>query len=70
MEGAMAQVQEDVFDSQTDLPVNDPDYEAWFRREVEAGLRDVREGRVLSDEETEAEMDAFIEKLAKNPDVI
>ena len=66
----MAQVQEEVFDSQTDMPVNDPDYDAWFRRKVEAGLRDVREGRVLSDEEAEAEMNSFLEELAKNPDAI
>ena len=66
----MAQAQDFQEEQQEVMPSNDPAYEAWFRRKVEAGLRDIREGRVLSDEETEAEMDAFIEKLAKNPDVI
>lgn len=30
------------------------EYEAWFRRKVEAGQRDVRAGRVFSNEEVEA----------------
>lgn len=66
----MAQVQESLEEQQEAIPATDPAYEAWFRRKVEAGLRDVREGRVLSAEDVEAEMDAFLEELAKNPDAI
>lgn len=56
----MAQVQEALEEQQEVMASNDPAYEAWFRRKVEAGLRDVREGRVLSAEDVEAEMDAFL----------
>lgn len=41
----------------------DAAYEAWFRRKVEAGLRDVREGRVVSHEQIEADAKARREKL-------
>ena len=64
----MAQVQESLEEQQEAMPSNDPAYEAWFRRQVEAGLRDVREGRVLSAEKADAEMEAFIEELSNNPD--
>lgn len=35
---------------------HDAEYDAWFRRKVEAGLQAVREGQVLSDEEATAKM--------------
>lgn len=41
----------------------DPEYDAWFRRNVEAGLKDIREGRVVSDEEAQREIDALYPKL-------
>ena len=41
----------------------DAAYEAWFRRKVEAGLRDVQEGRVVSHEQIEADAKARREKL-------
>ena len=41
----------------------DAAYEAWFRRKVDAGLRDVREGRVVSREQIEADAKARREKL-------
>ncbi len=41
----------------------DAAYEAWFRRKVDAGLRDVREGRVVSHEQIEADAKARREKL-------
>ena len=47
----MAQVQETLEEQQDAMPATDPAYEAWFRRQVEAGLQDVREGRVVSDGE-------------------
>ena len=40
------------------------DYEAYVRLEVEKGLADVRAGRVVSDEEMEAEAELFLSKLA------
>ena len=30
------------------MPDTAPQYNAWFRRKVEAGLRDIQEGRVLT----------------------
>ena len=66
----MAQVQDSLEEQQEAMPATDPAYEAWFRRQVEAGLRDVREGRVVSAEEAEAEMDAFVEELTKSHDAI
>ncbi len=41
----------------------DPAYEAWFRRKVEAGLRDAREGRVVSHEQIKADAKSRREKL-------
>ena len=29
------------------VPATDPEYEAWFRRKVEAGMKAYREGRVI-----------------------
>ena len=61
----MAQVQ-DFFDEPTkdsSVPAQDAAYEAWFRRKVEAGLQDAREGRDISDEEMEAEAEALCEQL-------
>jgi predicted transcriptional regulator len=66
----MAQVQESFEEQRELMPATDPAYEAWFRRQVEAGLRDAREGRVLSAEEAEAEMDAFFKELENNPDAV
>ena len=60
----MAQVQKAFEEQQEVIPSNDPAYEAWFRRKVEAGLRDVREGREISDEEMEAEAEALCKRLA------
>ena len=60
----MAQVQE-AFEGQEEvMPATDPAYEAWFRRKVEVGLRDVREGREISDEKMEAEAEALCKRLA------
>ena len=66
----MAQVQEAFEEQQEVIPSNDPAYEAWFRRKVKAGLQDVREGSVISAEEAEAEMYAFVEELTKSHDAI
>ena len=63
----MAQVQESLEEQQEAMPATDPAYEAWFRRKVEAGLRDIQEGREISDEEMEAEADALCERLASPP---
>ena len=41
----------------------DAAYEAWFRKKVEAGLRDVREGRVVSHEQIEADAKGRRDKL-------
>ena len=40
---------------------NETEYDAWFRKEVEEGLRDVKEGRLISNEEMNAESDALLE---------
>ena len=63
----MAQVQETLEEQQEAMPVTDPAYETWFIRQVEAGLQDVREGRVVSDEEAQAEIDALYRQLTANP---
>ena len=39
----------------------DAAYEAWFRRKVEAGLRDSREGRVVPHEQVMAEVRAMLQ---------
>lgn len=36
-------------------PRSDAEYDAWFRREVKAGLDDANAGNLLTDEEAEAE---------------
>lgn len=38
-------------------------YDACFRAEVEAGLDDIRAGRVISDEEMDADADALLAGL-------
>ena len=63
----MAQAQDFQDEQQEVMSSNDPAYEAWFRRKVEAGLRDIQEGREISDEEMEAEADALCERLASPP---
>ncbi|MGZ5208005.1 MAG: hypothetical protein ACXWB0_03215 [Sulfuricurvum sp.] len=40
-------------------------YDAWYIAEVEKGLADIENGDVLGDEEAEAEMKIFMEKLHK-----
>ncbi len=40
-------------------------YEAWFKRNVETGLHDVLEGRVVSDEDAQKEVDALYKKLSE-----
>ena len=40
------------------------EYDAWFRAKVEAGLHDVREGKVVPHEEMEAETQALCERLS------
>ena len=52
------------------VPAQDAAYEAWFRRKVEAGLQDAREGREISDEEMEAEADALCEQLISESTVL
>ena len=49
----MVQVEESLYEPQDEmpLPVTDPDYEAWFRRKVEAGELAYREGSFVSQEE-------------------
>ena len=59
----MAQVQESLEEQQEAMPVTDPAYEAWFRRKVEAGLRDIREGRVVPHEQIKADANARRERL-------
>ncbi len=56
----------DFFDEPTEgcsVPAQDAAYEAWFRRKVEAGLQDAREGRVVSHEQIKADAKARREKL-------
>ena len=47
----MAQIATEYEDVVTDAPT-DTEYEAWFRRKVEAGLKAYREGRVISNEDS------------------
>lgn len=61
----MAQVEEEIFESQADAPVNDPEYEAWFRRKVEAGERAYREGRFISQEEATRRAELRREELLR-----
>ncbi|WP_158595782.1 hypothetical protein [Oleomonas cavernae] len=46
----------------------DDDYEAWFRRKVEAGRTALRDGRVSSNEEIEARFAAKREELLRRLD--
>ncbi len=62
----MAQAQDFQEVQQEVMPSNDPAYEAWFRRNVEAGLQDIREGRVVSDEDAQAEVDGLYRQLTAN----
>ena len=60
----MAQVQESLLEEQQEtMPGTDPAYEAWFRRQVEAGLQDIQEGRVVSHEQIKADAKARRERL-------
>ena len=59
----MAQVLETSKEQQEVMASNDPAYEAWFRRNVEAGLRDIREGRVVTHEQIKADAKARRERL-------
>ena len=43
----------------------DAAYEAWFRRKVEAGLRDSREGRLHSPDDVRERVAARLEHLRK-----
>ena len=45
---------------------NEAEYDAWYRREVEKGFRNVKEGCLISNEEMNAESDALLEKLLEN----
>lgn len=40
-------------------------YEAWFKCNVEAGLHDILEGRVVTDEDAQREVDALYKKLSE-----
>ena len=44
---------------------NETEYAAWFRKKVEAGLRDAEEGRFVSEEEMEAEAKDVCDSLIK-----
>lgn len=64
----MAQIKltEDVYkEDSVYLPLfnNETEYDTWFRKKVEAGLRDAEEGRYVSEEEIEAEADDLCESL-------
>lgn len=39
-------------------------YDAYFRRDVEEGLEDIRNGRTISDEQMNAEAQALLDRLA------
>ncbi len=61
----MTQTQE-FFSKQIDSSTassQDITYEDWFRRKVEAGLRDARECRDISDGEMEAKTEALCDEL-------
>lgn len=62
---ALEQEYQDVADGES-TSATDAEYDAWFRRKVEAGLRDIREGRIVSDEEAQAEVDALYRQLTTN----
>lgn len=40
------------------------EYDLWFRRKVQTGLEDIQKGRVVSDQEMEAEADSLCARLA------
>lgn len=40
------------------------EYDLWFRRKVQTGLEDIQKGRVVSDQEMEAEVDSLCARLA------
>ena len=61
----MAQVQESLEEQQEVMASNDPAYEAWFRRKVEAGEKAYREGRIISQEEAARRAELRREKLLK-----
>ncbi|MBQ7608713.1 MAG: hypothetical protein IJU76_12210 [Desulfovibrionaceae bacterium] len=42
---------------------NKTEYDTWFRKKVEAGLRDAEEGRYVSEEEMEAEAEDLCNSL-------
>lgn len=46
----------------------DDDYEAWFRRKVEAGRADIRAGRVSPSEEVEAYFATYHAELLRRRD--
>ena len=41
----------------------DPEYDAWFRRKVEAGLRDIREGRLWTADEVDRQAEERIARF-------
>ncbi|MBQ7606909.1 MAG: hypothetical protein IJU76_02890 [Desulfovibrionaceae bacterium] len=43
----------DCLSEDVSMPDTDPEYDAWFGRKVEAGLRDIQEGRVLTADEVD-----------------
>jgi predicted transcriptional regulator len=46
------------------------EYELWFRRKVDKGLQDIREGRVLSSEEVDCRAEARRVRLLKSKGMI
>lgn len=46
------------------------EYELWFRRKVDKGLQDIREGRVLSSEEVDCRAEARRVRLLKSKRMI
>ena len=46
------------------------EYELWFRRKVDKGLQDIREGRVLSSEEVDCRAEARRVRLLKSEGMI
>ncbi|MBQ9407565.1 MAG: hypothetical protein IJU37_12615 [Desulfovibrio sp.] len=61
----MAQAQDFQEEQQEVMSSNDPAYEAWFRRKVEAGEMAYREGRIISQEEAARRAELRREKLLK-----
>lgn len=47
----------------------DPDYEAFFRAKVNAGRKDIEEGRIFTNEEVEAEAGIRRERLLAKIDI-